>query len=81
MTGERPVSPRLSAEICKALASRNERLVERQASGYAAVVKSIVEPEAQALLLERVAKEIELRVAVIRQIARNGTKESDDARS
>ncbi len=44
---------------------------------YAAMVETIIEPEAHALLLEIVSKEIEIRVAVIRQLARNGYGQND----
>ncbi len=46
---------------------------------YAAMVESIIEPEAQALLLEIVSKEVEIRVAVIRQLARNGRMHNRDS--
>jgi hypothetical protein len=71
-TGNRSVSPRQSVKICQAVRAKHHRRADRETATYAAVVDSIVEPEARALLLEIVSKEIEIRVAVIRQLARNG---------
>jgi hypothetical protein len=81
-TGSRPVSQRRSAEIVRAARAKHNRRADRETAMYAAMVESIIEPEAHALLLEIVSKEVEIRVAVIRQLARNGNgaRKSEDAR-
>ncbi len=79
-TGNRPVSPRRSVEICRAVLAKHQRRTDRRSSVYAAMVESIPEPEARAILLEIVSREVEILIPVIRQLARNGNGGSRDAR-
>jgi hypothetical protein len=69
---DRPVSLKYSNQIARIVRARHDGRVARENGTYAAMVATIASPDARALLLEIVAKEIEVRVVAVTQLARKG---------
>lgn len=69
---DRPVSLKYSNQIARIVRARHDSRVARESATYVAMVATITSPDARALLLEIVAKEISVRVVAVTQLARNG---------
>ncbi len=64
---------RYSERIPRIARARHDRRAGRKQAQYVAMADSLSSPDARALLLEIIAKEIEVRVAVVTRLARNGS--------
>ncbi len=77
---QRPVSRKYSSRIAEIVGQVHSQRQGRERESYLSMIRGIESESARAMMLAMLAAEIEIRVQAVAILARNGTRESKDAR-